>query len=429
LQTVLLVIAIAGIAYVLAHYVVERLQARILMSSGVEYLILGLLLGPFMPWDGPIDEPTLRSLYPVMSLVIGALGLLTGLRANFRALLIRQDEAGQLAMTVFVFAGSAVGLGSWALLSTPVLGSYTGEQAMAGAAVLGASATVSSAGALALVQRLFKAEGALTRLLDGTMRAAELLAIMAFGTVFCVFHASDPEHADWTYANWLLVTLGLGVGLGALFRLFIGDRFGDDDQVFLAVLGIIVFASGAAYYLQLSPLLVTLILGMTLANVARCADLILATMERQQRTLSLMLLVMAGAMWRPIESSGWIVVLAYLLMRFGAKLLGGWAASASAPQGVPRDVGRGLLGHGNVAVAMAASFRLAFDGPVVDIAFTAILCSVVLSELSSARQLKGLLLDSGDIQPEGLKPAADDPPAADLPPSEASPAEPASKGA
>lgn len=404
MQTVLLVIAIAGSAYVLAHFVVERLQARVLMSSGVEYLILGLLLGPFMPWKGPIDEPTLRSLYPVMSLVIGALGLLTGLRANLRSLVLRQDEALPLALTVFTLTGAAVGAGSWALLQTPALGGFRPEEAMAGAAVLGASATVSSASALALVRRLFKADGTLTRLLDSTMRATDLLAIIAFGTVFCVFHANDPVHSDWNYANWLLVTLGLGVGLGALFRLFIGERFDDDDQIFLAILGIIVFASGAAYYLQLSPLLVTLILGMTLANVTRSADVILATMERQQRTLSLMLLVIAGAMWRPIDSLGWIVVLAYLLMRFGAKLLGGWAASASAHRDVPRDVGRGLLGHGNVAVAMAAGFRLAFDGPVVDIAFTAILCSVLLSELSSARQLKGLLLDSGDIQREGLSP-------------------------
>ncbi len=401
MHTVLIVIAIAAAAYVLAHFVVERLQDRILMSTGVEYLVLGLLLGPAMPGGGVVDAATVQTLHPIVSLVIGALGLLAGLRANFRALLTRQDDAGQLALTVFLVCGLAVGLGSYALLHSGTFGRFSSAEAMAGAAVLGASATVSSPGALALVRRRFRASGPLTELLDGGVRATELLAILAFGVIFCVFHAPDGAHEQWTWANWLVVTLGLGMGLGLLFRLFIGDRVDDEDQVFLAVLGIMVFASGAAYYLRLSPLLVNLMLGMTLANVARCSELILAVMERQQRTLSLMLLVMAGALWRPIEGLGWLLVLAYLLLRFGAKLVGGWAVAHNAQGPIPRDVGRGLLGHGNVAVAMAASYRLVFQGPVVDIAFSAILLSVVVSELSSARQLKGLLLDGGEILADG----------------------------
>lgn len=396
MPTVLILIALAAFAYILAHFVVERLQARFLVTSGAEYLILGLLIGPHLEIGQALTAETLESLHPVMTLVIGGVGLLFGLQANFRALLLRQDGASTLAFTEFIVTVAAVGAGSWLLLRT-LPAAYGVQEAGAGAWVMATSAAVASSGAMDLVRRRFHARGPLTELLLGTMRAAELLAIVAFGIAFCVFHEADPLHEGWDYANWLVVTLVVGVGLGFLFRAFIGDHPDDEDHIFLAILGIIVFASGAAYYLKLSPLLVNLVLGMVLANIARCADRILDVMERLHRPVGIMLLVLAGALWNPIPLDGLLVVALYVLLRFSAKLLGGWVGSLQLQQ-VPRDVGRGLLGHGDVAVAMVVSYQIVFDGPVVDIVFTAVLASVVLSELTSARQLKGLLIDGGDIQ-------------------------------
>ncbi len=63
-----------------------------------------------------------------------------------------------------------------------------------------------------------------------------------------------------------------------------------------------------------------------------------------------------------------------------------------------RDIGRRLLGHGELAVAMALNLLLLYDGPFVDWVFTAVLMSMVLNELWSARLLKGFLIDAGDIK-------------------------------
>ncbi len=397
MQTVLILIALATFAYVLAHTVVEHLQARFLVTSGVEYLVVGLLIGPHMAWGSALSADTLLDLQPIMTLVIGGVGLLLGLRANFRSLLFRDDGASHLAATVFIASIAAVGVGSWLLLRAPLTGAFGTDDAMAGAWVLAASAAVTSPAALNLVQRRFNAGGRLTGMLEGAMHAGQLLGIVGFGVVFCVFHGTAPGHEGWDYANWLLVTVVVGGGLGLLFRAFIGDDADDADHVFLAMLGIIVFASGAAYYLELSPMLVNLVLGMVLANIARCADDILDAMERLRRPVGLMLLVLAGALWQPIPWAGVVVVVAYVLLRLSAQLLGGWAAAASI-DAAPRDIGRGLLSQGEVAVAMVVSYRIVFEGPVVNIVFTAVLVSVVLSELTSARQLKALLIDGGDIQ-------------------------------
>ena len=205
--------------------------------------------------------------------------------------------------------------------------------------------------------------------------------------------------AGWNYANWILVTGGLGLGLGVLFRLFLGSET-DPDRQFLALLGIVVFASGAAQYLHLSPLLVNLLLGVVLANVAPNAEQIAATLGRYQGAMRIVLLVFAGALWRPVPAAGLGFALVYVGVRIVAKLLGGLLASWNAGDGVPRDIGRGLLGHGEVAVAMALGFRLVYQGPAADLAFAAILLSVVVNDAWSTRAVRRLLIDHEEIHPD-----------------------------
>jgi hypothetical protein len=66
---------------------------------------------------------------------------------------------------------------------------------------------------------------------------------------------------------------------------------------------------------------------------------------------------------------------------------------------IRRDIGRGLIPQGEVAVAMALNLTLVFgDRPVMAWVFSAILASVLLNEIWSARMLRGLLIDAGDIR-------------------------------
>ena len=57
---------LTGAAYLLAHFVVDRLQQRFLVLAGVEYLILGLLLGPTVPDIQVLGD--LTGLLPIIAL-------------------------------------------------------------------------------------------------------------------------------------------------------------------------------------------------------------------------------------------------------------------------------------------------------------------------------------------------------------------------
>ena len=114
----------------------------------------------------------------------------------------------------------------------------------------------------------------------------------------------------------------------------------------------------------------------------------------------LVLLVFAGALWKAPPLTWTLGVFgAFVLLRLFGKLLGSRLA-ALGMTGMRKDLFRGLLAHGDVTVAMAVSFQVVFDGPLVDLGYTVVLLSVVLHDLISPRMLRGLLVDAGDIRRE-----------------------------
>jgi hypothetical protein len=177
----------------------------------------------------------------------------------------------------------------------------------------------------------------------------------------------------------------------------VGDE--SDNSRFLALVGIIAFASGGAYFLELSPLAVNLSMGFVLVNFARGGQLLHTTLESTERPMALVLLVFAGALWERTELVPTLLGLGgFLVVRTSAK----WLASAIAGWGTSlrKDLFRGLLAHGDVTLAMAVSFRLVYDGEAAKIAYSVVLGSVILNGLMAPRLLRGLLVDEGEIQRE-----------------------------
>ncbi len=411
---VLSLIAVTVVAWLGAHVVLVRVQRRWAITTGGEYLLIGVLVGPAFPAFIGLPELTLitsevlSDLAPLMALAIGWLGLLYGTQLNVRGAL--QNAEGrwdlrpfQLAAVESTFSFLLVGAVSWVALThlgLPGTADLSPAAVLLASAVLGVVASVGSTQVLAVVKTRFRAQGRVTDLLDSAHRFEEPVSVAAFGLVFCIFNPSNPALTrDPVALEWLAISIGIGAALGVLFRVFLGNET-ESDKVFLALVGIIVFASGVAYYLHLSPLLVNLILGVVLVNVAtpEIADSIREVLARTRRPMFLMLLIFAGLLWTPVPAFVWICAGAYVLVRLIGKRLGGQLAARLMGPGSRTDLGRGLLGHGDLAIAMALNFRLVPEWPLSDMVFTTILVSVVLSELWATRSLRRLLIDTGDIR-------------------------------
>lgn len=396
LGTVVLLVVVIGVAYVLAHNVVERLQRRFLVVSGVEYLLLGFLLGPAFPALHALDNVT--GLLPIIALAAGWVGLLRGTDFDFTSLQKLDPATWRVVFLHHLLPAVAVGFGSYYFFTETGWVLVSPRDAMLSSAALACFAATDSSEPFDLLARRYEISGRLAPLLRNGTRLGDIGVILAFGLIFCVFHENAPEAQDYSPSLWAWVTVLLGAALGFLFSLFlVGDE--SDNSRFLALVGIIAFASGGAYFLELSPLTVNLSMGFVLVNVARGGQLLHTTLESTERPMALVLLIFAGALWERTELVPTLLGLgAFLAVRTSAK----WLASAIAGWGTSlrKDLFRGLLAHGDVTLAMAVSFRLVYDGEAAKIAYSVVLGSVILNGLMAPRLLRGLLVDEGEIQRE-----------------------------
>ncbi|MCA9610176.1 MAG: hypothetical protein KC619_31485, partial [Myxococcales bacterium] len=389
--TVVALIGAVSVAYLLAHFVVGRLQKAFLVMAGVEYLILGALLAEhkYMPYHIPAFSH-LEDVLPIVALAVGWVGLLRGMELSVERL--RTGDASGPARVVvvqFLAAGGLTTGAAYLAFSLGAIGPVDDRQAWMAAGILGCAAAAGSVGPVELLRRRYRLEGELSERIRRIAAMSDLLAILVFGILFCVHHVNDPAAtAQPSQVEWAVVSVFLGVLLGVLFRPFLGDDDSENGR-FLALIGIIVLASGAAYFLNLSPLFVNLWLGVVLVNTAKAGPQIRKTLDSTRAPMTLVLLVFAGALWRPPDVDATLVVLAtmaYIVLRIFGKWVGtGLAAWRSSLRG---DYYRGLIAHGEVSVAMAVSLRLVYEGPAIDLAYTAILGSVIVSDLIAPRVLR-----------------------------------------
>jgi len=404
LGTVVALVLAVGCAYLLTHFVVDVLQRRFLLSTNVEYVLLGVLLGPTAAAVPGFED--LTPIAPLIALAAGWIGLLYGMELELQKLLTTRNHS--LRLSLMDGAGvilPVVFAAQWFFQSSLILRwlpqPIPTEASWLGACVLGFTAWAGSSDALSVVKRQYNVEGPLVRTLRQTAHLGDMLAIAAMGFLFCAYHESVVTSADMrtpTSVEWGVITIAIGALLGGLFTVFIGKDT-SEDHLLLPLAGIITFAAGAAFFLDLSPLLINLVLGAVLANTAAQGMHARKTLEGTVRPISLILLVFAGVLWSP--PALWPTVIAsvgLIVLRVTGKMGFVWLATLGT--NVRRDAFRGLVGQGHVAVAMALSFKLVFHGPVVDITYTAILVSVIFHELLAPYLLKGLLVDAGIIRRE-----------------------------
>ncbi len=414
-----IVISVLGVAaaYMFAHFVVGRLQTKLLIVAGVEFLLLGFMLGP--TGFNLIGHENLTGVMPIIALAAGWVGLLRGTGFEFADL--RNAKRGTAAVVVWhhvlpgVFVSAAAfwffcfGAG-WTEVSGPV----PPHQGLVAAIVLGCCAASDSTTPFDVLDRRYVIAGKLAPFIRRATRYGDVFVIMAFGVLLAALHDGDVVEpleppSYWvdalvsalpdTWAQSVLLSLALGAGLGLLFSFFLGGDESENAR-FLALVGIITFASGAAYFVGFTPLAVNVVLGVVLVNTTRTGRQVRHTLDSTDHPMTLVLLVLAGLLFRPPELIPTIIgVAGFIVLRFVFKAIASLVTSSSTEM-KRRDLFRGLVAHGDVTVAMVVSFRLFYDGIAVDIAYAVVLASVILHDLIGPRLLRSLLVDAGELRRE-----------------------------
>jgi hypothetical protein len=392
-QTTLAALAVLTAGYILAYLLFDRLRDRYGYVGGAEYVLLGVLLGPHV--TGLLDADRVQDLTPIVSLAIGWLGLLLGTYFRLPTLALLSPDHVRMALGEAV-ATFLAALGPLLLLFRYLAGEGWTDTAVQ-AVTLAAVATLSSPAAVdALVHRA-RLRRPILPVLQLTARIDALVGVVAFGLVLAIVHRGEvaPGVRPPTATEWAVINLAVGVASGVLFHLFLGPRDGSSEagatsRLFVALAGAIVVASGASYYLNLSPLYTNLVLGFILANSGgsdshRDVTRLLLTTERP---VYLALLVFAGAAWTPESVDLLFLAPAFVLVRLAARFLGArvTAELVAPPELQTPRLARGLLAQGGLAVAMAVSYTQVRPDLNPRLILSAALLSVLLFEIVAGRE-------------------------------------------
>jgi hypothetical protein len=195
-----------------------------------------------------------------------------------------------------------------------------------------------------------------------------------------------------------VINVAIGVATGVLFHLFLGPQGTLEDaesssRLFVALAGAIVVASGASYYLNLSPLYTNLVLGFILANSGRSHRDVTRLLLATERPVYLALLIFAGAAWSPGSLELFFIAPAFVVVRLAARFFGGQVAGMHvAPPGLRTpELARGLLAQGGIGVAIALNYTQVWPELNPRILLTAALLSILLFEFIAGREAVGLL--------------------------------------
>lgn len=380
--TLSLILVVAG-AYLAAHVAFRWLAQRFLIVSGAEYLLLGALLGPQV--SGLISADVFSGFAPLMTLALGWIGALVGAQFYLPDLVRLNATAFKIAFgEALLTAGGVAGV--MMLVFTWYLGMEM-ETAVVPAVVMGAIATASSPSGIALIARHLGHRGPVVRQLQITTAVDALVAITAFGLLLAIDHDVPAEAIrPLTATEWAVIAIGIGCIGGALFHLFLGTET-KIDRLFIGLVGALIFASGAAAYLRLSPLLPAMLIGTILINTSSSRAQIRQALGSIERPIYFVLLIFAGAAWQPSRQAWVLPVLSFLLVRVLMKTVGTraitWANGALPVLGP--GWGRALLGQGGLAVAIGLNYLLHDGSHLPNVIFTATLISVLLTDVTSAR--------------------------------------------
>ncbi len=402
--TILQLIAILIIGYLGVHFLLGRLQRRFLFTSGVEYIVLGFLAGPQVA--GIMTAEVVRQLNPIMSLAIGAIGVLYGL--HLRGWDLTRIESEFYRVTLVEALTTTALVGGSAFLAFRYLMGLAGDSmtVISAVLVLASTAAVSAPSVVENLVRQYAAKGRISDLLEFVTGFNQILGIGLFGLVFCVLRVGQTRGIDVTRTEWAVINIGIGILLGILFYLFLG-REQSEQKLTLALVGIVIFSSGTAYYLNVSPLFVSLILGVVLGLTSSVKNRLLEILHSLEGPLYVVILIFAGAAWKP--STGYsapvvaAVAVGYVVMRYLGKLSGGYLAHHYSPDrdAIPARIGLGFVSQGAVAVAMIINYQQVYRNDLTDLVVTCVLASVVFYEFISQRLARNLLVDAGEISLRG----------------------------
>ncbi len=407
---VFLIILILG--YVSTNLVFNKIQSRFYVPSGIEYIFLGILIGPaFSNWvtktfqlnyPDIVTHDILLQLSPGISAAIGFVGLAYGLKFKLKDLSKIEPEHFRLTFADLSFSIIIIGGASFGILYYTFFNGKNLLDIIAASYALSVMGGVTSHFIIEAVINRYNINGKVSAALNNVSVLNVNFNILIYGILFSVIHLGASDKIKLTPTEWIVISILLAVIIGILFFIFIG-REQDENKLFVAVLGIAIFTSGVAYFLNFSPLYMNFILGVILTNLSKISDKIDASLNRLLRPFGILIVIMAGFYWLP--ATQWVfvaAVLSFIILRFYTKKIAGYLAYKSSfdQDKLHFEIGRGLFSSDIIVAAMIIDYINVYQNQFTPIVISCVLSSLIFYSIIGFSTTKNYLIDVGEITGE-----------------------------
>ncbi|MBI3279778.1 MAG: cation:proton antiporter [Acidobacteria bacterium] len=360
------------------------------------YILAGIVVGPHVL--GWITNENLRTLEVFSEVALGL--ILFSIGSVFE--MSRLRAAGMRVATITVIESALAA----ALVAGGMLAA---AQPWPIALLLGAIAIETAAASTLMVMREYNSAGPFTDALTGIIAMNNILCIVAFSIVAAIvdFSIGSQPLEGW-YAVYLTVyplvwqivgSAALGYLVGLLLAAW-SAKVVEKGETLILLTGCVLLTVGVATLLELSPLVASLAVGATMANLSAMSRRLFEALSETDPPLYAIFFVIAGAdlNLKLVASLGLLGAI-YVFGRLAGKYAGAWigAKRTNVPPQVRRTLGFALFSQAGLAIGLTLAMHNRFPSlaPVVN---TIVLSSVVVFEIIGPLSARMALSKSGEIR-------------------------------
>ncbi len=400
-ESILFLIGVIGLAYVVAGVLSGWVERKWGLVIGAEYIILGAAIGPGFSILSP---EVVAQISPAIVLAEGSLGLFAGLTVwKYRKL------AGAFSI------GSVISLFTFLVVTgipMAVIYYWKGMEFLVSyfphLLVPGTIAMIADTTPIRSLVDFLRAKGDGAPLIQSVAGVSTSMAIVVFGLIFCLFRPASELVSSLDLAVfesilfWLLIHVLIGIFLGLIFALFLNRDY-SEEKLLTVGLGMIIFASGVAYFLKLSPIFVSFILGVVFSRISKQSHAVEKMLVSIERPAYISLYFFLGATLSfSFHWAALFVPFIYILLRYIGRGLGSIGARQAFSEAEPYPLmGPALWGPGALSAAMALNYFNVFKSSEYanEVYFILVLC-ILFSEPIAYKFVRRWLIDATDVELE-----------------------------
>lgn len=367
------------------------LATKINLPSVTGYIISGLILGPSVL--NIITGEVYNSLGFINELALGILAISVGTE-------LHRDMIRRLGRDLtFLSIGNTL----LSFLLTTGL-TYLFGMSLTYAVILGAlSMTVSPSGVVSMIKET-RAKGEMTQTLLGLVAFDNLITIILFGIVVSFVQTvggTDSNSLTMIGLVFLDILWAALIGLlsGFFVSFFIRKKLAN-DKLLVIIGAAILFNSGIAGVLGLSPILINIVAGATITNLTNRKALVGQVINQMELPIFVVFLTLAGAhLDVAIFATVGLIGVAYIAGRLFGKYLGAYFAGyfTSLSKVSQKNIGFGLIPQAGIAIGLATIAEQSVPG-TTGILTGVVLTGVIFFEIVGPLVLARALRVTGEAQ-------------------------------